>query len=735
MLGRSARSRFFVACAVGGVVATVVFAWVVLGGHADLLAPETFGGFYDAQARSLLHGHWDVPANALSFERFKVGGRFFTYFGPWPALLRMPVLAFTREFDGRLSRVSMLVAFVVLLVFAARLAWQARTLVRGDGPPTRATLIAAGGFVFVAGCGSTALFLASRAWVYHEANLWGIAWSLASFSFLIAYLVSPRGRDLVFACVTATLALLSRPSVGAGPVIVLGALLAIGITQRATTWWRHHRQELDAGSNSRAWPARWLGVGDTAANQPIWPVAAALAIPIALYAYVNYSKFGTLFSLPYDKQDLLLRTPQRQAALAANHGSLFGLKFAPASLFGFDYVPTNVLQYLRPDAIRFDRLFPWVTSATPHLVGHVPFDTLSPSASIPAVSTLLVVLAVLGIIAAIRAPRPDTRTPIGAGTAGNATGAVLRAPILGATLATLGTVFVGVLAQRYEGDFVPLLVIAGAAGLFWLPALLAHRGRVARRLVAGALVALAAWSCWATFALTLRYQRTDSPFQSEATRAEFVASQLDVADALGLGSPSDVQRGPTLPHTPRRGPLETTAPLGRFFVVGDCAGLYLSNGMEWQPVEGTATGTHRWRVTFGPPRPGTRMPLWSTNLAPPRFNNLLWARWIDDRHIRVEYEWTGLPNTVAAGTSSLRVQPGRTYDLDVRLDPVEHAIEVKYRKELLFRGFPAAFDAAIPSTLGSQNSSRQDPTTFTGTIRNLPPNTPNCDRLIVGHRL
>ena len=113
--------RFFVACAVGGVVATVVFAWVVLGGRADLLARESFGGFYDAQARSLLHGHWDVPANALSFERFKVGGRFFTYFGPWPALLRMPVIAFTREFDGRLSRVSMLVAFVVLLVFAARL--------------------------------------------------------------------------------------------------------------------------------------------------------------------------------------------------------------------------------------------------------------------------------------------------------------------------------------------------------------------------------------------------------------------------------------------------------------------------------------------------------------------------------------------------------------------------------------------------------------------------------------
>ena len=74
------------------------------------------------------------------------------------------------------------------------------------------------------------------------------------------------------------------------------------------------------------------------------------------------------------------------------------------------------------------------------------------------------------------------------------------------------------------------------------------------------------------------------------------------------------------------------------------------------------------------------MPQRSANVAPPRSSNLLWARWIDDRHIRVEYEWAGLPNAVAAGTINLRVQPGRTYDLDVRLDPVEHAIEVKYRK-------------------------------------------------------
>src|SRR5438876_2707745 len=129
----SVRARFVAACTAGGICATAVFTWVTFVGRADPLAPAALGSVYDAQARSLLHGHWDVPASALLFERFKVGGKFYAYFGPWPAVLRMPVVAFTDAFDGRLSRVSMLLAFAVLLGFRGRIDWQARKYVRGHG--------------------------------------------------------------------------------------------------------------------------------------------------------------------------------------------------------------------------------------------------------------------------------------------------------------------------------------------------------------------------------------------------------------------------------------------------------------------------------------------------------------------------------------------------------------------------------------------------------------------------
>jgi hypothetical protein len=707
-----------VACAVGGLLATVVFAWVVFRGSSDLLAVEPFlGDFYDAQARSLLHGHWDVPWHPLAFERFNIGGKFYTYFGPWPAILRMPVVAFTNEFDGRLSRVSMLLAFVVLLVFTARLAWQARSLVRGDGPPTRATLLAAGGFVFVAGCGSTALFLASRAWTHHEAISWGLAWSVASFSFVVSYLVAPRGRHLVWACVTATLALLSRPSIGTGPVIALGALLAVGLLQRTIGWWRrrHQPNTSPAGTtpanvappSRRLALARWLGVSDTVASRAIWPVAVAFAAPVVLYAYVNYSKFGSLFGLPSDKQDILLNAAARRAALAASN-----------QLFSLKYAPTNLLQYLRPDGIAFDRLFPWVTFSTPHIIGNTPYDNIDPSASISAVSTVLVVLAVVGIVAAIRAPRPAT---------GDATAAVLRIPILAATLATAGTIVIAELIQRYEGDFVPVLVLAGAAGLFWLPALVAHRGRTARTLIAGALVVVAAWSCWATFALTLRYQRVYSGIQAPEMRAGFVNFQLDVNDALGLGPPDDVRHGPKLPHLSGQSALRTDAPIGRFFIVGNCDGVYVSNGHEWQPVEEHPSGARRWRVAFDAPTPGTRQPLCSTTLPAPRPNHILWANWIDEDHIRIEYQWTGAPDAFAIG-QTMRVKPGQRYDLDVHLDPAQHYLEVTYGERVLLIGFPSVFDAARPASLGRQDVSTAGATTLDGTIRELQ-TTSLCERL------
>ena len=76
----------------------------------------------------------------------------------------------------------MLLGFAVLLAAAAWLHWQ----VRRAGPAGRAPRArrdGAGGLLQVAlGAGAVPLFLASRAVVYHETELWGAALAVASLA-------------------------------------------------------------------------------------------------------------------------------------------------------------------------------------------------------------------------------------------------------------------------------------------------------------------------------------------------------------------------------------------------------------------------------------------------------------------------------------------------------------------------------------------------------------------------
>src|SRR6266536_45427 len=127
------------------------------------------------------------------------------------------------------------------------------------------------------------LFLGSRAFVYHETELWGAALALAAYDAILGFLGEPSRRRIVLADIWSTLAFLTRATVGAGPVIALAIVLVVVMLRRLSA------RGLDA-------PARWLGVPDSAGtNAMIGWLAAAVAVPVVLYAYVNYSRFGTFF--------------------------------------------------------------------------------------------------------------------------------------------------------------------------------------------------------------------------------------------------------------------------------------------------------------------------------------------------------------------------------------------------------------------------------------------------------
>lgn len=697
----SPRARFFLACAVGGAAALVLFAYFLLEGRADLFRREFFSDFYDVQARALMDGHWDVGEKALAFERFTVGGKYFTYFGPWPSILRMPILALTHDLDGELSRASMLIAFSVAVGAVSRLCWQARTLLHGVAQISNRTLVAAAGFVFVVGSGSTLLFLGGRSWVYHEAILWGLAWSLTAYACIIAYVVEPTRTRLVLCSLTSTLAFLSRATVGAGPVLVLGALLATRLALGANDRWRRTRES--GGTSALGRLIATLHLGDPSRRPRIWPLAIAAAVPVASYAYVNFAKFGSLFGLPLDKQDVIVASPTAQAAFDANGGSITGLVYAP----------TNLLQYFRPDAIQFDRLFPWVTfSKPPRVLNGAVFIDIDFSASITATSTFLLGLAVIGVVAVFRPGRSGNGRP---------NLATLRVPIVIALIPGLVTVSIAYTQQRYQADFLPLLVLAGAAGLWCVPIVLTRlvRRRVVRGGIVVAMVVLGAWSSWAMASLTWQHQRVYGPLVPQASTARLLDVQLAVHGVVPGGAPSGVVTEPELPLPP---PAEAQSLL----VIGECDGLYYSVGRAWIPVEETAaTGTFRLRVEFEDLPAGTREPMLSSSDA--RGTGVLWAVHLDRGRIRFVYEWDGEPVRPPSRTGALRVRPGQPIDLDIRLDPAIGYFEVRHEDRSL--GLDYTIVAGARATIGAQTGASNDPKRFSGQIRSLTIATPVCDRL------
>ena len=440
-----------------------------------------------------------------------------------------------------------------------------------------------GAMALLIGTGSVLPFYASKAWVYHETTLWGVAFTLAAFAALLGHLHDRRWRSLVLAGVLALAAMLTRGSVGIAPAVAIGVVAAgevVGLVRR-----RDGADDTGAGNGRRARAAAL--------------VVAAL-LPFAAFAAVNLIKFHTPLSLPLDRQVITSFDGRggasRRAALADNGGTLFGVKF----------LPTTILHYSRPDALGLQRAFPWVRFPGPaRTVGPVTFDVIDPAASVPATTPALALLAGFGLVGIARRRALRPLVPL----------------IVGAAAGAMTVLAFGFIAHRYLGDIFPLVVVPALAALAVAPTLRRPRWPAIGAL--GVLAVLAAWSVWVNTALTLDYQRFTSPNADDDARAALVRAQV----AIGPRSAFDVRRSGLDP-----GPV---GPDGQFVIVGDCDGLYRSNGEIWAPVERTPrTGHFRFRATFAEAPAGTVRQVMTAPGAPAMVPISL--RWLDDGWARFE---------------------------------------------------------------------------------------------------
>ena len=404
------------------LISGLVWIWFVTWGDWKLFEPEDFCGFYDSLARSIIHGHLNVPRDAIGVEAFTFEGKTYGYFGIGPALLRIPLVLIFPQMDGLWSRLMLLIGASISLVCAYRIV----RMFQGDSVVNiRSQQLLHSLFVLSAGIGSTAVFLVGRSYTYHEALMWTAAFALLFTCTFLRYLVDGRRRLLALAGAFAFMSFQCRPTAG------LGTLLAM-ITLAAVLSWRAIGRPQDAESFLALRPVASPGRHALVA-------ISTIAITLITYFGVNYAKFRTFDAVPLRYYDFYAEFPKR---LAATEGKQIHLK----------NIPTGVATYFGGHGLRLKDKFPWLyleEEAT--FIGSPANDLIEPFSTVPISMPALTVLALIGVSALI----------VGSSDA------LRRARLPAVTLFIGGGVMLTTvcITERYLHDFYPALIVCAAAGV------------------------------------------------------------------------------------------------------------------------------------------------------------------------------------------------------------------------------------------------------------------------------
>ena len=506
----------------------------------EAFAIGNFGGFYDEQARALMRGNLALPRDSLGIEAFMIDGREYMYFPPGPSFLRIPIFAVTDRFDGRLTALSMLLAWSLTMVLIALVIWRVRHLLRGRALLGRVEALGYGVLGASIGCGSVVLFLASMPFVYHEAYAWAITATLGAMYSLLGIIQRPGGRGLVSAGLWTLVAIMSRTTAGwacAGALALTLGWVLVDPSRRAAT------------------STRWR----------IGLLAAALG-PLAIGIGLNWYKFDHPYLFPLEKQEWTELSSARREALDANGGDLVS----------FDIVPSTVTAYFQPDGIRFTKVFPFIALPAE------PAETVGGRDPRPGVPNRL------DHPLHAAAHRPHGLGAITAFRPRGAPGAsLLRIPLLGVAAIPGAILCYGYIAMRYTSELIPLLALGSAVGLVDLSRRLAERSPARRRAVLAAMVALAAFGLVANLAVSFTTMRLANP---GAPLQRYIRLQTEVSDRTGRPQDDLLRVAPTLP---REGAAD------RIQIVGDCDAAFVGTGDPLAPW--TILDAHEWAWTIDVP--------------------------------------------------------------------------------------------------------------------------------------
>jgi len=292
------------------VLIAVYYLFLLSNGTFELFAPEMFGRVFDNMLVHLLHGEFTVDASVIDYEAFTRNGKTYSYFGIFPALLRLVAMPFTDVATVEFARVSCLTAVVIFVALQLRMLLIAHNSLLPASRLPWALIVTATATVF----SGPQLYILGTAYIYQEPILWAAAMAAASNLIVLRAALGGAGlrsRDLVALAVLAGLAINTRPTIGVA--LSLGTVLLV----IWTAWCRHQ------GDRRLSAPPRRIGTAIAALlldPSVLWPIAVLGLLGVAV-GVVNFERWGNPLTFGNFHYNYWIRhNPSRLAALE-NYGA------------------------------------------------------------------------------------------------------------------------------------------------------------------------------------------------------------------------------------------------------------------------------------------------------------------------------------------------------------------------------------------------------------------------------
>jgi hypothetical protein len=406
---------------------TVYYLFLLSNGTFQILAPELLDKVFDNMLVHLLRGEFTVDRDAIDYEAVTRNGRSYTYFGVFPAMLRLLAMPFVDIAQAELARLSCLAAVVIFVVLQLRMLLITHySLPAGSRVPGLFTVMVAATVL-----SGPQLYILGSAWVYHEPILWGAV--LAAGFNLIVMRTALSGEDLrtsALASLAAFAGLAINTRAPIGVALYFGTVLLI-----AWTAWSRHAPE----RTQWRWPASGrvlvravLGLArDPRISLPVL-VLGLLAVAAGI---VNFGRWGNPFAFSGANYTYWIQHHPNVIVAVRDYG-----------VFNLDRIGIAVLYYATG--------IPYIFKSVPPFAGLLRCCVIEAPPFTPLLTNpLTVLLAGVGLYRLWCRPDLQRRSLV-----------MLRIVLIGHASAVVLILAFFTFTLRYRFDFAPFMTLAAFVG-------------------------------------------------------------------------------------------------------------------------------------------------------------------------------------------------------------------------------------------------------------------------------